>query len=584
MQCRTVIAAFAALAALSSGALAQPAPSCPANRINFSMFLASKPQDGAACAMMVRDGKIVVTPPTTNPAMSCPDMFGWKMFSEVVKQEFWKSWASDPDTWPGDPLPLCQPGAPAGTCCTPGAADNPGYSDSKAPANNCPFFPGDHRTPAQVMQLRIGQPPSKSHLFGFSARPQARATAPAPGSAVDPGRVIRQSMAELVFRNKPMFDFVFRNDLYHQQGLQRLFKRNDDYLKTRNTPYRPASRPGALTEIDFPVDALMIKSNWLSEARAREIGLREDPNNPYIKMTILTPVDDNNADIFQPGVHWLVAFHVSSKDTPNWVWATFEHANNPGRCDYTGCNDSYGYRTADNVTADQATNFTTPHVVCDGLLEGSWIFDNGKPYPEPGSTRSTALAAIFRGLNIGNADATAPGSDGTLIPSSTDRAWLSYRLKGSQTQFTDATGLATKLGNSVTEGGFVNTSSCITCHARAGTSSRGSIPPALSVFMNQLSETGYLQSANGSPVPEWYWASRQPSSGPPPARSPLEVVQTDFVWGFLAASCIKSQPTEGCSAAAPAVTTLLRATPAARAAAGERAPRPHTIRERIRED
>src|SRR3954454_3158130 len=119
-------------AALSGNAMAQ---SCGPNRINFSMYLASKPQDALACAMTVRDGKIAIAAPITNPSMSCPDMFGWKMFAETVKQEFWKSWASDPDTWPADPLPLCQPGAPAGTCCTPGAADNPGYSDAKAPAN-----------------------------------------------------------------------------------------------------------------------------------------------------------------------------------------------------------------------------------------------------------------------------------------------------------------------------------------------------------------------------------------------------------------------------------------------------------------
>jgi len=92
-------------------------------------------------------------------------------------------------------------------------------------------------------------------------------------------------MAEVVFRNKPMFDFVFKSDLYHQQGLQRVFKRSDDYLKTRNTPYRPRNLPNALTVIDFPADALMIKSNWLNEKRALAIGLREDPNNPYIKMT-----------------------------------------------------------------------------------------------------------------------------------------------------------------------------------------------------------------------------------------------------------------------------------------------------------
>src|ERR1700704_1962616 len=82
------------------------AQTCSAARINYTMFLSSKPQDAAGCAMEVRDGQIRIAPPTTNPSMSCPDMFGWKMYAEVVKLEFWKSWASDPDTWPADPLPL----------------------------------------------------------------------------------------------------------------------------------------------------------------------------------------------------------------------------------------------------------------------------------------------------------------------------------------------------------------------------------------------------------------------------------------------------------------------------------------------
>src|SRR5262245_32263429 len=134
----TRLGAAAAAAILFAGwAGAAWAQSCPANRLNYVMYLASKPQDAAGCAMEVRDGQIRIAPPTTNAAMTCPDMFGWKMYAEVVKQEFWKSWASDPDTWPGEPLPLCQPGSPAGTCCTPGAADNPGYNDPKAPANNC---------------------------------------------------------------------------------------------------------------------------------------------------------------------------------------------------------------------------------------------------------------------------------------------------------------------------------------------------------------------------------------------------------------------------------------------------------------
>jgi hypothetical protein len=33
----------------------------------------------------------------------------------------------------------------------------------------------------------------------------------------------------------------------------------------------------------------------------------------------------------------LVSMHVISKMVPNWTWATFEHKDNPGRCDVIGC-------------------------------------------------------------------------------------------------------------------------------------------------------------------------------------------------------------------------------------------------------
>ena len=53
-----------------------------------------------------------------------------------------------------------------------------------------------------------------------------------------------------------------------------------------------------------------------------------------------------------------------------------------------------------------------------------------------------------------------------------------YRLKGAQVDFTDRTGRPTIVGNSITEAGFVSTSSCITCHAWAsiGAPSQGQDP------------------------------------------------------------------------------------------------------------
>lgn len=519
------------------------------NGILDALYRDSKPRDAAGCAMTVENGKIRITGPTTNPAMTCPDMVAWKLFAESIRQSFWTDWASDQQTWPAAPLALCKPGQPPGTsCCTPDSASNPGYDDPTQPGGQCPYFPGDHAGSPGTMALRVGQPLSKAHATRFGDDPMR--PAPVQGAVAvrdsDPGRKIRQSMAELVFRNKPMLDFVFRNDLYNQQGLQAIFQRATAYANpgsdTDFMPYRQVGKPGALVEVDFPVDAVMIKSNWLSEKRAQELGLRDDPANPHIKMMMKSAANDNNSPIFEEGIHWLVAFHISSKDIPNWIWATFEHVGNPGRCDYTGCNDSYGYASSDaGLRPDQATNFTRAKTACDNLRLGDFVFQLGETYP--GGTRSPGLGKVLSDLGIG----TGPAAAGNpLRPVASDPAWNSYRLKGTQTEFTSSVGQATRLGNSVTEGGFVNSSSCITCHARASLGANGSTGPLpLSVFVSEASDVGYLRSANGVPDPNWYATSRQPAT-------PL-AIQTDFVWGFLFASCIAGQVTPGCPARAEAL-------------------------------
>ena len=337
-------------------------------------------------------------------------------------------------------------------------------------------------------------------------------------------------MAELVFRNKPMWDFTFRNNLYNQEGVIQVFNNNSNNINQPSNggpPYRIDNVARVISEIDYPVQSIMIKSNWLSEEDAGRLKITDDP--PHVKMDIKGPYTDNNGTIWKNGRYWLVALHISSKDIPNWVWATFEHVGNPGRCDFTGCNDSYGYPSADaKIAAGQSRNYTTPHVKCDDLPLPSFVFDNGKSY---GSAQASAgLSAVFHDLGIGAND------NATGMPSYSDKAWLNYRLKGSQVQFSDSMGRATHLANSVTEGGFVSSSSCMTCHARAGTAAGGTLPPALGVFINELEESGYQRSASGQPVSDWYHRSGQPPT--------LNVLQTDFIWGFLSANCItdKCQP------------------------------------------
>jgi hypothetical protein len=507
-------------------------PNVGRDSLKFAQYFLSKPQDAPGCAMEVVNGHIAIKSPTTNPAMTCPDMFAWKLFAESVTSEFWKGWAADQETWPGNgfandpgvPLPLCASGQSGSSCCDPDRATNPGYDDPSYKAKSCPYFPGDHlAATGGAMPERIGVLPSKAHTLSFAADPRLREILTRDAAAPpQPGRKIRQSMAEVVFRNKPLFDFVFRNGLYFQEGIIKVFQANSDNIKA-GAPYRVSNDAGTLSEIVFPVDSVMIKSDWLSRERAAEMGLQDDPDHPFVKMNITSAVTDNNGTILQPGEHWLLGLHISSKDIPNWVWATFEHVHNPGRCDYTGCNDSFGYDSPDAVAAGQTHNFTRPHLACDNLPLPSFILDLGKPYP-PGMRRAN-LSGVFASLGIGTKDNTS------LIPSFADRAWLSYELKGAQVDFVDSIGRPAHLANSVTEAGFVSTSSCMTCHARAGTAATGTIPPALGVFENGITDSGYLPSSNGNPVPDWYNRSGQPPT--------LQVLQTDFVWGFLAANSTK---------------------------------------------
>src|SRR5262249_26961836 len=107
-------------------------------------------------------------------------------------------------------------------------------------------------------------------------------------------------------------------------------------------------------------------------------------------------------------------------------------------------------------------------------------------------------------------------------------------LKGSQVTFTNAMGRSTRLGNSITEGGFMTTSSCISCHAKATITTPSQrdkhvIDPALGIFQyDALSEVGYMQSAVGVPNKDWFYGS-----GP---RPNLRALQTDFLWGMALAA------------------------------------------------
>lgn len=525
---RTILRPTFSLILLLCAAGAPVAAHADPSSIDFATYFDADVRDAAECSMSAASGKISIGPKVTNPAMSCPDMLSWKLFVEVTQQKWWNNWASDTQTWPKLPFKMCPNVATGADCCQPAAANNPGYGDTTTDANypnslHCPYFPGNQVAPSVAaiapIPRRLGQPIGAHAIFlgqgGLAAGLMSlRSRAGEP----EPGRVIRQEVGEITVRNKDMFDHVFRNNLYNQQGIASVFMRNKDNL-AKNAPYQAINTADSMSRIDLPVSAIMIKSNWLYEPFAKEMGLTDDPTAPYIKKEMISQAFGKDFK----GIHWLVSFHISTKDIPQWVWTTFEHVNNPGRCDFIGCNDAYGFASSDARPSAGTTmsNFTRPHLRNDGLGSSSVIFELGTRYSSGAASRE--LTAIFDAMSIGSS-ATARAE-----PEPTDRAWRSYRLKGSQVSFTNAMGRATRLGNSVTEGGFMTTSSCITCHSRAAVAGTGDdnapLRLPLGVFMfDRLSEVGYTQSASGVPQSDWYHGSG--------SRPALQAMQTDFMWGM----------------------------------------------------
>jgi hypothetical protein len=445
-------------------------------------------------------------------------------------------------------------------CCDPTSTTNS--------TEHCPIFPGDANASASESLLkstpvkRIGRPSMTHHLQAAGTpvalnkiitemkeshyrASNAAKSSECPASVVNQlipktyesiGRVIRQTNSEITIRNRSFHEYLFANNLYNSDGVSAVFTRNNNNQQN-NAPYAADSysagdkTPSNLSKIDFPADAIMIKSNWLFEGIAQRLNIKNTKDKPFITQKLTTAVQYTDTkgkkiNCNLTGTHYLMAFHVSSKDIPNWVWTTFEHIAMPGRCDFIGCNDSYGYSSTDKQPAGTAKNYTRPHVKSDNLLLApSTVFDHDKLYPV--EEINTGLDQVFKDLGIGTKASTNKDE-----PTVADLGWRSYRLKGSQVEFTNSMGRSTVLGNSITEAGFMDGSSCITCHARAGINLNNNQANffRLSVFTKNLSDYGYSLSAHNIPNPAWFHHDDNSGS--------LDVLQTDFVWGFFNANPI----------------------------------------------
>ena len=247
-------------------------------------------------------------------------------------------------------------------------------------------------------------------------------------------------IAEEVRRNRSEFDYIKANKLYNKAGIAAFY-----------------AQSGAT--VDLPKDSISIKADWVPVTTIME-WVPNLKSKADVRRFYYTTMSD--------GVEYgLVAMHLASAWNPWWVWGTFEHQFNPGRCDATGCYDSFGARKP--VVQPNYQKANTNYGAC---------------------TKSPELKRLM-------SKASLPG------------VWDSYCLKSTQVSFIDKASRATVLTNSVTERIAVNgelLGSCITCHAYASFGADG-VPTTGATTMLAYNPVGtlYPTALDGSKSYDFNW-------------------------------------------------------------------------------
>ena len=313
------------------------------------------------------------------------DMVAWETFAQITapsgnpaahKVEF-ETWASDKDIY---------------------STTSPKWPSATAPKTLQVSALGNAFPHGRVHTLAITPSDCKTKSEGGPQDPAA-GSFPANGC-----------IGEEVRRNWASFQYIVANNLYTSAGLSAAF--------------------AAAFKVDLPADSIEFKGDWVKLADL-ESWLKIDDSTVRKNYYVSSATDGTGTAEFA-----LVAFHFSTKQIKNWVWSDFEHKMNPGRCDDTGCHDTFGAVVAD-VAAKSPAN-----------------------------------------QQYGDCDKT-PGLQSLLDNAGIDPVWRNYCLKGSQIDFLDAADKPTILGNSVIErinaGVVIPNSSCITCHAYASFNKSGAI-------------------------------------------------------------------------------------------------------------
>jgi len=342
----------------------------------------------AGCAAQAQNDVVVATPARAGAVEGTSensDAFIWRIFTGFVapvsdnkpSPVVFETWASDKDTF----------------------STNPHWPEPGEPMKLQP----------SVLQLVKMLDPTVSHMRVRTAAIDEPCKPPI-GAAIGEfptSGTPTPCIAEQVARNRPQFDYIVKNKLNTQAGLAAAYANS--------------------FQVDLPKESIAIKGDWIPLASLLQwVPALGDLNNVrklYYTVTV------NKVE------YALVAMHVSSRQNPSWVWGTFEHQMNPGRCDYIGCFDSFGAQVTE-------------------------VFPN----------------RVVANTQYGACLKTKPLKD-LMAKARLSPVWENYCLKSTQVDYSAPDGTPYVLGNSVVEGivgnGTVAASSCISCHAYASFGANG---------------------------------------------------------------------------------------------------------------
>lgn len=347
------------------------------------------------------------------------DQLSWAAFVSVVQPApapcpqgtvMFETWATDAQTFTPNPVwPSC--GAP-GVAAVAGVVAGRQGSRFQPSLLNRAHMPTGLRTTAEALPVPCN-PPGNAAAGNFPASPPTT-----------------NCVAEEVVRNKLSYDYITQKNV-------------SPFTTGLNTQSALAVAYTQTAPIAFPSGALEVKIDWVSVPvliawlGANGVTVTQD----FVKKNYFMTSDGSGNQ------YAMTSMHISQKlqQLPNWLWATFEHQMNPGRCDTMGCYDQFG-AVAPNTSVPSAAAANTQYPKC---------------------TPSPQLATLFQNANLA-------------------AVWQNYCLKATQIDFVSPAGQPfVPAGQPVLDGDSmieritadvpIAASSCITCHYYASFNQDGSV-------------------------------------------------------------------------------------------------------------